>query len=138
MHFANVTRDSICVYLKLFPITDVNQGRLVRSRMSNTFKPNIRQALNQNTSDFSQVIFGSNSHVFKNLENEKMSILLKSVMLKTKKPGKAGKKPSTKGGKKPAAQGSKGKGNKNPKKKPKNGAKKNFYNSKDKEASKKD
>ena len=138
MHFANVTRDSICVYLKLFSVTDVNQRRLVRSRMFNTFKSNIRQSLNQNTSDSSQVIFGSNSHVFKNLENEKMSILLKSVKLKTKKPGKAGKKPSTKGGKKPAAQGSKGKGNKNPKKKPKNGANKNFYDSMDKEASKKD
>ena len=105
MHFANVTRDSICIYLKLFSVTDVNQRRLVRSRMSNTFKPNIRQALNQNTSDSSQVIFSSNSHVFKNLENKKMSILLKSVMLKTKKPGKAGKKPGTKGAQKAAAGG---------------------------------
>ena len=105
LHFANVTRDSICIYLKLFSVTDVNQRRLVRSRMSNTFKPNIRQALNQNTSDSSQVIFSSNSHVFKNLENKKMSILLKSVMLKTKKPGKAGKKPGTKGAQKAAAGG---------------------------------
>ena len=55
-----------------------------------------------------------------------MSILLKSVMLKTKKPGKAGKKPSTKGGKKPAAQGSKGKGNKNPRKSPKMEPKRTF------------
>ena len=110
MHFANVTRDSICVYLKLFSITDVNQRRLVRSRMSNTFKPNIRQALNLNTLDSSQVIFGSNSHVFKNLENKKMSILLKSVMLKTKKPGKAGKKPITKGVQKACSSGVQGQG----------------------------
>ena len=44
---ANVTSDSIHIYLKLFSITDANQRRLVRSKMSNIFKPNIRRALNQ-------------------------------------------------------------------------------------------
>ena len=84
--------------------------------MSNIFKPNIRQALNQNTSGFFQGIFGGDSNVFKNLEeNMKMSTLLKSVMLQTKKPGKAGKKSGAKGAKKAAAGGSKGK--KNPREK---------------------
>ena len=74
--------------------------------MSNIFKPNVRWALNQKTSDSSQDIFGSDSNVFKNLEeNKKMSTLLKSVMLQTKKPVKAGKKPGAKGAKKAAAGG---------------------------------
>ena len=34
---ANITSDSIRVYLKLFSVTDVNQWRLVRSKMSNIF-----------------------------------------------------------------------------------------------------
>ena len=85
--------------------------------MSNIFMPNVRWALNQKTSDSSQDIFGSDSNVFKNLEeNKKMSTLLKSVMLQTKKPVKAGKKPGAKGAKKTAAWGSKGKGKKNFKK----------------------
>ena len=42
----NVKSDSIGVYLKLFSVTDTNQQRLVRSKMSNIFKPNIRWALN--------------------------------------------------------------------------------------------
>ena len=42
---ANVTSDSICVYLKLFSVTDAKQRSLVRSKMSNICKPNIRQAL---------------------------------------------------------------------------------------------
>ena len=112
-HLANVTSDSVCVYLKLFSVTDANQRRLVRFKMSIIFKPNIRQAFNQNTSDSSQGIFGGDSHVFKNLEENKlMSTLLKSVMLQTKRPGKLGKKPGMKGGKKPAPRGSKGQGKK--------------------------
>ena len=39
---ANVTSNSIHVYLKLFSITDANQWRLVRSKMSKIFQPNIR------------------------------------------------------------------------------------------------
>ena len=48
-HLANVTSDSVCVYLKLFSVTDANQRRLVRFKMSIIFEPNIRQAFNQNT-----------------------------------------------------------------------------------------
>ena len=132
-HLENVTSDSVHVYLKLFSVTDANQRRLLRLKMSIIFKPNIRQAFNQNTSDSSQGIFGGDSHVFKNLEeNKKMLTLLKSVMLQTKKPGKAGKEPGVKGAKKAAAGGSKGKGKKNPKKKPEKGANTNSNNSKGK------
>ena len=62
---ANVTSDSMCVYLKLFSVTDANQQRLFRS------KPNIRWALNQNVLDFSQGNFGGDSNVVKNLEDNK-------------------------------------------------------------------
>ena len=65
---ANITSDSIHVYLKLFSVTDANQRRLVRSKMSNIFKPNIGWVLNQNTSDSSQGIFGGASKFFNNLE----------------------------------------------------------------------
>ena len=60
-HLANVTSDRVCVYLKLFSVTDANQRRLVRFKMSIIFKPNIRQAFNQNTSDSSHGIFGGDS-----------------------------------------------------------------------------
>ena len=49
-------------------ITDANQQRLVRFKMSNIFKPKVRRTLNQNTSDSFQGIFGGDSNVFKNLE----------------------------------------------------------------------
>ena len=32
-YLANVTSDSVCVYLRLFSVTDYNQWRLVRSKM---------------------------------------------------------------------------------------------------------
>ena len=50
---ANVKSNSVCVYLKLFSVTDANQWTLVRSMMSSIFKPSVRQALNLNTSDSS-------------------------------------------------------------------------------------
>ena len=105
--------------------------------MSNIFKPKVRQALNQSTSGSSQGIFGGDSNVFRNLEDsKKMSSLLKSVLLQTKKPEKVGNKSGMKGAKKAAARGSKGKGKKNPKKKPIIAAKTNSNNSKGKEDSK--
>ena len=133
----NVTSDSIRVYLKLFSVTDANQQRWVRSKMSYILKPNIRHALNQNTSGSSHSIFGGDSNVFKNLEDsKKMSSLLKSVLLQTKKPEKVGNKSGMKGAKKAAARGSKGKGKKNLKKKSIIAAKTNSNNSKGKEDSK--
>ena len=96
-HLPNVTSHNILVNLKLFSVTNANQRKLVRSKMSNIFQPNIRRALNQNTSDSSKRIFGGDSNFINKLgENKKMLTLLKSVMLYTKKPGKAGKKPGTK------------------------------------------
>ena len=75
--------------------------------------------MSRDGSGSSQGIFFGDSNVFKNLEeSKKMSTLLKSVLLQTKKPGKAGKKSGAKGAKKAAAGGSKGKGRKNPRKKP--------------------
>ena len=79
---ANVISDSVCVYLKLFSVTDANQRRLVRSKMSSIFKPSVRQALNLNTSDSSQGIFGGVSNVLKNLEeSKKINTLVKSSLL---------------------------------------------------------
>ena len=60
---ANVTSDSVRVYLKLFSVKDANQRRLVRSKMSSIFKHSVRWALNLNVSDSSQSIFGSDSNV---------------------------------------------------------------------------
>ena len=42
---ANVTIDSVCVFLKLFAVNDSNQHRLVKSKMVNIFKPHVRRAL---------------------------------------------------------------------------------------------
>ena len=83
---ANVTSNGVCVYLKLFSVTDANQRRLVRSKMSTIFKPNVRRALNLNTSDSSQGIFGGVSNVLKNMEeSKKINMLVKSSLLQTKK-----------------------------------------------------
>ena len=108
---ANVTSDSIRMFLKLFSVTDSNQRRLVKSKMASIFKPHFRRALLKNAQGTSDGIFGGESNVFKHMEeSKKQSTLLKSIMLQTnKKQGKAGK-PGAKGGiKKPAAKGSKGK-----------------------------
>merc|ERR1711867_61428 len=88
---ANVTSDSVGVYLKLLSITDANQRRLVRSKMSSIFKPSIRRALNLNASDSSQGIVGGVSNVLKNLEeSKKIKTLVKPNLLQTKKAGKVG------------------------------------------------
>ena len=68
---ANVTSNIVCVYLRLFSVTDFNQRRLVRSKMCTTFKPNVRQALNTNASDSSQGIFWGVSNLIKNLKETK-------------------------------------------------------------------
>ena len=65
---ANVTSKNFCVYLKLFSVTDANQWRLVRSKMSSIFKPSMRQALNLNALDSFKGIFGGDPIVLKNLD----------------------------------------------------------------------
>ena len=114
---ANVTSNSVCVYLRLFEISDFNQRRLVRSKMSTIFKPNFRLALNTNTSDSSQGIFGGVSNVIKNLKEAKeTNTLVKSSLFQTKKLGKADTKSGKNKGKKPVAGGFKAKGKKGSKK----------------------
>ena len=96
---ANLTSDSVCVYMKLFSVNDANQQRLVRFMVSNIFKPNVRRALNQNSSDSCQGIFGGVSNVLKNLEESmKIIMLVKSSLLQIKKSGKAGSKSNKKKG----------------------------------------
>ena len=70
--------------------------------MSTIFKPNVRRALNLNTSDSSQGIFGGVSNVLKNLEeSKKINMLVKSSLLQTKKSGQAGSNSGKNKGKKP-------------------------------------
>ena len=75
---ANVTNDSVGIFLKLFSVNDINQRRLVKSKMANIFKPAFRRALLRSTQDSSEGIFGGESNVFKNMEeNKKQAMLLK-------------------------------------------------------------
>ena len=109
-NFANVTSDSVQIYLRLYSITDYNQQRLVRTKMCSIFKPNLRQALNLNVSDTSLGIFGGTSNVVKNLkENKEINMLVKQSLLQTNKTGRGGAKSGKNKGKKPAARGSKAK-----------------------------
>ena len=86
--------------------------------MSSIFKPNMRQALNTNTSESSQGIFGGVSNVVKNLkESKEISTLVKQSLLQTKKTGKAGPKSGKNKGKRPAGGGSMAKNKKGSKKK---------------------
>ena len=78
----NVTSDSVCVYLRLFSVTDYNQQRLIRLKMCSIFKPNMRWALNTNASDSSQGIFGGVSNIVKNLkETKEINMLVKQSLI---------------------------------------------------------
>ncbi len=104
--------------------------------MSSIFKPNMSWALNTNTSDSSQGIFGGVSNVVKNLkESKEINTLVKQSLLQTKKTGKSGAMSGKNKGKKPAARGSKAKNKKNSKKKVSDGKTKakNPGNTKEKE-----
>ena len=68
---ANFTSDSIHVFLKLYSVNDVNQCRMVRSKMANIFKPVFRRHLLKQSSDPSQGIFGGGEAMFKNMEESK-------------------------------------------------------------------
>ena len=68
---ANVTSDSVRVFLKLFSVNDINQRRLVKLKMANIFKPAFRRALLRSTQDSSKGIFGGESNVLKNMEENK-------------------------------------------------------------------
>merc|ERR1711895_304198 len=59
---ANVTSDSIRIFLKLFSVTDKNQIRLVKSKMAKIFKPHFRQALLKSSQGTSDGIFGGESN----------------------------------------------------------------------------
>ena len=141
-NLANIKSDSVFVYLRLFSVTDYNQWRLVRSKMCSIFKPNMRRALNTNTSDSSQGIFGGVSNVIKNLkETKEINTLAKQSLLQTKKTGKAGSKSGKNKCKKPAAGGSKAKNKKGSKTKAsgsKAKAKENSHGTKEKEDSTKE
>ena len=71
--------------------------------MFSIFKPNFRWALNLNTTESSQGIFGRTSNVVKNLKESKEIItLVKQSLLQTKKTGKSGTMSGKNKGKKPA------------------------------------
>ena len=78
---ANVTSDSIRVFLYLFAINDTNERRLVKSKMVNIFKPGVRQAFLRDNSGATEGIFGGDSNAFKNLEeSKKQNQLMKAVL----------------------------------------------------------
>ena len=80
--FANGTSDSVWIFLQLYSITDFNQRRLVKQKITTIFKPNLRQALTSYTVDSSQGIFGGEEQVTKTLEEtEKTNTLLKQNLL---------------------------------------------------------
>ena len=107
----------VCIWGYLPLLITIREG-WSGPRGSIIFKPNLRQALNTNTSDSSQGIFGGVSNVIKNLKEAKeTSTLVKSSLRQTKKSGKAGAKSGKNKGKKPADGGSKAKGKKGSKKK---------------------
>ena len=84
--YGSLSTLTVPLYLMLFSVTDAIQQRLVRSKMSTIFKPNVRQALDLNTSDSSQGVFVGVSNVLKNLEeSKKINILVKVNLLQTKK-----------------------------------------------------
>ena len=55
---ANMTSDSLCVYLNLYSVTDSNNQRLVKSNMLSIFKPGLRRIVANATLDSYQGIFG--------------------------------------------------------------------------------
>ena len=55
-HFVNTTRDSLCVYLKLYFINDQNSRILVILKMLGIFKLNLRSSLIQGAEGPSRII----------------------------------------------------------------------------------
>ena len=107
---ANATSDSVQVYLKLFAVSDANQCRLVRTKMSSIFRPQVRRAINQAVTDSSLGIFGGGPKVLEALkESNEMNKLISQNLIESKKLGKAASKAGKNKGKKPAAGGSKAK-----------------------------
>ena len=68
---ANITGDSVRVFLNLFADNDSNQRRLVKSKMVNIFKPQVRWALLRDNSGATLGIFGGDSNTLQNLEESK-------------------------------------------------------------------
>ena len=80
---ANVTSDSVRVYLKLFAVSDKNQHKLVRTKMSSIFRPQVRRAINQAATDSSLGIFGGGSKVLEALkESNEMKKLISQNLIK--------------------------------------------------------
>ena len=44
-NLANITSDSLGIYLRLYSVTDFNQWRLVKTKMTSIFNPNLRWAV---------------------------------------------------------------------------------------------
>ena len=57
----NVMSDNVSVNLKLFAMTDYNQRRLVRVKMTSIFKPSVRWAINLGASDSSKAVLVESS-----------------------------------------------------------------------------
>ena len=129
--------------MKLFVVTDFNQCRLIRSKMSSIFRPTVRRAINQEASDFSLCIFGEISKVLENLKEAKeINMLISQNLIKTKNTGNGANKAGKNKGKKPVAGGSKAKNKAKSSKKKGSGskakAKNNSSGTKDKEDSNKE
>ena len=103
----NVTSNSVWVYLKLFAVSDANQRRLVRTKMSSIFRPAVRRAINQVAVDSSQGIFSSVPKVLEALKETKdINTLISQNLNESKKTGKGANKAGKNKDKKPAAGGS--------------------------------
>ena len=86
-HLENVTSDSVHVYLKLFSVTDANQRRLLRFKMSIILSLILGRPLTRTLKI--PPIFGGDSYIFKNLEeNKKILTLLSRACFKPKNLGR--------------------------------------------------
>ena len=91
-------------------MTDANQRRLVRTKMSSIFRPAVRRAINQATADSTQGIFGGVPKVLEALkETKEINTEISQNLIKTKKTRKGANKAGKNKGKTPAAGESKDK-----------------------------
>ena len=91
-------------------MSDANQCRLVRTKMSFIFRPQVRRAINQAVKDSYPSIFGGVPKVLEALKEAKeTNTLIRQNLIKTKKRGKVANKAGKNKGKKPAAGESKAK-----------------------------
>ena len=66
-NFSNYTSDAISTFMRLYAVSDFNQQRLVKQKMSTIFRADLHHSLTSYKADPSQGVFGGEENILKTL-----------------------------------------------------------------------